>query len=276
MPTREASAETPHPPVAQLLTGWFRERHKYSAWRPKGTEDWLLICTIAGRGRFGFAGEEWIAGPGDLVLLRPGAPHDYGLEPTRRRWELLWTHFHPRPHWMDWLNWPEIAPGLMRLGIGDIKLRRRIERRFADAHARATTARRRRDDLAMNALEELLLWCDGANPNTQAGKTDPRVQAAMDHMCRHMAEPITLNSLAETSGLSVSRLAHLFRRQTGTTPQQFLESQRITRAKRLLELTTMSVKEIAREVGYDNPFYFSLRFKRTAGISPKNYRSTRR
>jgi AraC family transcriptional regulator of arabinose operon len=271
----EAHQETPHPPVAQIVTGWFRERHKYSAWRPKGTDDWLLICTLGGRGRFGFSGGEWIAEPGDLVLLRPGTPHDYGLEPTRRRWELLWAHFHPRPHWIDWLNWPEIAPGLMRLGINDEKLRSRIEQRFADAHERATTARRRRDDLAMNALEELLLWCDGINPNAQTSKTDARVQAAMDHMCRHVADPITLDSLADISGLSVSRLAHLFRQQAGTTPQQFLELQRITRAKQLLELTAMSVKEIAREVGYGNPFYFSLRFKRNAGVSPKGYRSRR-
>jgi AraC family transcriptional regulator, arabinose operon regulatory protein len=264
--------ETPHPKITQIVTGWFHERHKYSAWRPRGTDDWLLVCTLGGRGRFGFADGELIADPGDLVLLRPGTLHDYGLEPTRQRWDLLWTHFHPRPHWMDWLNWPAFAPGLMRLRLEDRTLRRRIEQRFAAAHALATTARSRREDLAMNALEELLLWCDGINPAAQSAKIDSRIQAVMDHICRNVSEKITLDTLADLAGLSVSRFAHLFRQQAGTTPQQFLELQRINRAKQLLELTAMSVKEISAEVGYENPFYFTLRFKRNTGKSPRTYR----
>jgi AraC-like DNA-binding protein len=48
--------------------------------------------------------------------------------------------------------------------------------------------------------------------------------------------------------------------------------QRINRARQLLELTAMSIKEIAAEVGYENPFYFSLRFKKQTGTSPRDYR----
>ena len=265
-------AETSSASVVQLITGWFRERQKYSNWRSRGTNDWLLIYTVGGKGRFGFVGGQIIAEPGDLVLLRPGTLHDYGVESTLRRWELIWAHFNPRPQWLDWLNWPEIAPGLMRLRIEGPVERARIKRRFADTHQLATTARRRREDLAMNALEELLLWVDDLNPKTQVGRVDPRVQLAMDEMCRNFNGEINLDSLAQTCGLSVSRLAHLFRLQTGTTPQRFLELQRINRAKQLLELTALSVKEIAREVGYENPLYFSLRFKRFARVSPRGYR----
>ena len=265
--------ETLHPHVAPLVAGWFRERHRYSAWRPGGTADWLLVLTLTGRGRFGFPGGEIISAAGDLVLLRPGTLHDYGLERKHRRWELLWAHFHPRPNWINWLNWPEVSPGLMLLRTGKRQERSRIQRRFADVVTLASSAGRRRDELAMNALEEVLLWCDAVNPTSQMTRIDPRVQAVMDHVCPNLAAPLSLDSMADACGLSVSRMAHLFRLHARTTPQQFLELQRINRARQLLELTAMSVKEISAEVGYQSPFYFSLRFKRHLGVSPRRFRS---
>jgi AraC family transcriptional regulator of arabinose operon len=40
----------------------------------------------------------------------------------------------------------------------------------------------------------------------------------------------------------------------------------------LLELSALSVKEVSREVGFDTPFYFTLRFKKFTGTSPREYR----
>ena len=101
---------------------------------------------------------------------------------------------------------------------------------------------------------------------------DPRVREALDYLCRHLDQSIPLDALAEHCGLSASRLAHLFREQVAMTPVQFLESQRMRRARQLLEVTGMSVAEVGYEVGYDNPFYFSLRFKKATGKSPRQYR----
>ena len=83
---------------------------------------------------------------------------------------------------------------------------------------------------------------------------------------------MTLDGLADMAELSVSRLAHLFREQVGMTPQQFLEQQRLERARQLLELSGRSIGDIAGDVGFDNPFYFTLRFKKLTGLSPRDYR----
>ena len=124
----------------------------------------------------------------------------------------------------------------------------------------------------MNALEKVLLTCDAVNPALQRGAIDSRVQTALDYICRNPAAHTTLSSMADAAGLSVSRLAHLFSQDVGMTPQQFVELQRINRARQLLELTAMSIKDIAAEVGYESPFYFSLRFKGQLGRSPREYR----
>lgn len=265
--------EERHPEVAQLVTGHFRETAGYETWRARGTTDWLLIATLGGGGRFGYAGGELTALPGDLVLFRPGTRHDYGVAPGHGSWELLWAHFHPRPDWSPWLIWPEEAAGLMRLTLPDPVLRHKVLDRFAEAHHLATGALRLRETFTMNALEALLLWCDTQNTLSEQAALDPRVRDAMTFLCAHLADPVGMSDLASACGLSVSRLAHLFRRQVGLTPQQYLEGQRLSRARQLLELTPRPIHAVAAEVGYENPFYFTLRFKRHTGLSPRDYRT---
>lgn len=266
---------TRHLQVNPIQTGYFRRGKGYYAWRPDGTPDWLLIYTISGRGRIGLSsGGEAIVQSGDALLIRPGTPHDYGVEPTRQRWELLWAHFHPRPAWHAWLAWPQVAPGMLRLGLSDAEIRRRVRARFADADRLCnSTALRHARTFAMNALEEALLWCDLQNP--QGSPMDGRVRAATEYLDRNLKQKMTINEVSEHCGLSASRLAHLFRAQVGYTPQQFLEVQRMNRAAQLLEMTSQSIKEIAAEVGFDNPFYFTLRFKKKTGLSPRAYRQRR-
>lgn len=273
--------ETPHLTIRRLATGHFRQGPGYSAFRSRGTDDFLLIYTIRGAGRFGYQVgaevREVLAEPGDVILLRPGTPHDYGVEPRLQRWELLWTHFHPRPEWHAWFDWPLVAPealGLMRLSLVN-PIRRRVRHALARMHRRAMSPLRLRETLAMNALEEALLWCEHANPRGDTD-LDPRIGDAMEYLCRHLAEKLQLDDIAAAVGLSVSRLSHLFREQAGTTPQRFLELQRLDRAKQLLELTQLPIHQVAAEVGFDNPFYFTLRFKRHTGESPRAYRARAR
>lgn len=271
-PTLGLRADTPRPTFLHLMTGHFREDADYATWRARGTDDWLLIGTLEGAGRFGHAGGQYVAQPGDLTLLRPGVPHDYGTAPNAERWELVWTHFHPRPHWHEWLDWPEAAPGLLRLTLPEGAMRERIIARLFDMHHLASGATRRREAWAMNALEEALLLCDACNPRSEQARIDPRVQAVMDHLCRNPAEPYEIERLSRIATLSPSRLAALFRKQMGLTPLQFLERQRIDRARQLLALTSRPIQAIALEVGFDNPFYFTLRFKRCVGCSPRDFR----
>ena len=91
-------------------------RNSFSRWRPHGTHDWLLMLTTGGRGRFGTRRGDLFAEPGDAVLIKPGMPHDYGLEDARRRWDIRWAHFVPRAEWLQLLEWPDQG-GVMRLRL---------------------------------------------------------------------------------------------------------------------------------------------------------------
>ena len=255
------------PSVLELITGHYHEGSGYRIVRRDGVGDWLLIATLSGKGRFGHAEGELVVEPGEWVLIRPGTPHDYGVEASLKQWELLWVHFQPRPHWLPWLNWPAVAPGLFKLTIDETTLER-----FRDVHRLFISDLRRSEAFAMNALEAVLLECDRQNPLAATSSYDERIRRAMDYLERNIARKTTLADIAGAVGLSSSRLAHLFREQTGQTPQQYLEGIRMQRASELLRRTGFSIKQIADAVGYDSQFYFSQRFKARTKQNPSAFR----
>jgi AraC family transcriptional regulator of arabinose operon len=267
--------DTPAPPPGPLVTGHFRKGPRFTTYREQGTNDWLLIYNQSGHGRYGHVGGDLVTHPGDIILLRPYTLHDYGTAGGYRHWEPLWAHFIPRPAWLEWLDWPEAAPGMLYLRLQGHELQARIARRLREVIRLNAGPSPLREPLALNALEEVLLWCELTNPRKAAGGLDPRISRALDYICANFADPLTVGRIAVQAGLSPSRFAHLFRQQTGETPQRYLELQRLNRARQLLEFTQEPIRAIARQVGFESPFYFTLRFKRHSGASPRMWRQRR-
>ena len=264
--------EAKHPEVNRMIGGLFREGPEYATWRTTGTDDFLLIHTIAGSGRVGTAAGDLVLTTGHAVLLRPGIRHDYGTAPGSASWELVFAHFHPRSDWMPLLDWPDGGGG-----VGLIRTDGDLHRRAAAALRRAAGVRFgspvRTELFGMNALEEALLWLDTQNPLTT--RTDERVLRVMEYVSTHLAEPLDVDRLAEVAHLSPSRLTHLFQEHVGISPRRYVERERMLLAGQLLDLTNRSVGSIAREVGCEDPLYFSQRFRRFAGLSPSAYRERR-
>ena len=268
--------EQPSPTVDQVLVGAFTADDRYGVWRSSGTGDWLLLNTMAGSGRIGVAGQpELITGPGDVVIIQPGVPHDYGTASAvegQPRWSLQFVHFHPRAEWLGWFDWPQPLPGVLRVHTaGDP--RRRVREALAAADTYGRSDLRQATMFAVNAVEAALLWCTTSNPT--AGQLDPRVLAAMETIASSLAQPLTVADLARRAGLSPSRFAHLFTEQAGLSPMRYLERQRMRLAEQLLDLTPRTITEIARTVGFEDPLYFSSRFRAYAGMAPSAYRKRR-
>ena len=260
------------PAVVPLHAGFFKGRSIRHTVRPSGTRDWLLIYTLRGSGLYRHASGEFQSAPGDITLFRPGAFQDYQCAPEAKQWDLLYAHFVPRAEWISWLNWPEQGSGLLMLGLKEPSLRNRILLRLRDMVRLSQSAHPRREELGLNALEEALLWCDSANPQRLSARLDPRIRKAMDHLSMHISEPFSEAGLARAASLSPSHLRHLFREQTGESPRRFQELQRLRRAMDLLAMSRLSIAEIANDLGFENPFYFTLRFKKHTGESPTAFR----
>jgi transcriptional regulator GlxA family with amidase domain len=83
---------------------------------------------------------------------------------------------------------------------------------------------------------------------------------------------LTLADIAERAAMSTRSLSRHFRRQTGTTPLEWLNRQRIRRAQQLLEQTSRPVEQIGELVGFASPTAFRESFRQIAGVSPRDYR----
>jgi AraC family transcriptional regulator of arabinose operon len=94
----------------------------------------------------------------------------------------------------------------------------------------------------------------------------------LDLLSRDLAGAHTVETLAAAVFLSPSRLAHLFKEQTGQTVTDALRQLRLRQAARLLRHSGRSVQEIAAEVGFHCSFHFSRRFRQAFGASPRLYR----
>jgi transcriptional regulator GlxA family with amidase domain len=91
---------------------------------------------------------------------------------------------------------------------------------------------------------------------------------------RHLDRPITLRELAGRQAMSMRTFSRRFRRETGTTPVQWLILQRIERARRLLEETDRTVDRIAGEVGFLTAVSLRQHFQARLGVTPSAYRAT--
>ena len=264
--------DTPAPTPGPLITGSYRQGPRFNTYRENGTHDWVLVYNLSGHAQFNHIKGNVSTGPGDMILLKPNTRHDYGTAKDQPFWEPLWAHFIPRPSCMEWLDWPEIAPRILLLHLNKYEQQDRIIKRFREMLRLNTTAYRQRETLAMNGMEEILLRCNLANPKSDTAHLDGRIRQSLDYICGHFTEPLTVGLIAEQAGLSPSRFAHLFRQQIRETPQRYLELQRLNRARQLLEFTQEPIRHIAQQVGFDNPFYFTLRFKQHHGTSPRLWR----
>ncbi|MCX6992782.1 MAG: arabinose operon transcriptional regulator AraC [Kiritimatiellaeota bacterium] len=244
----------------------------HHVYRPGGTDIWILEYTVSGRGWIRAGQSKFLVESGDFLLFKPAVLQDYGMDKDAGAWDHIWFCFAPWPHWYDWLAWPERAEGILHLPIRDTQARRQLLARMEDALKLSMGIYVRKRDFVMNIIEEILLTCDIWNPASRTASLDDRIRTALNYMCANSAKKITLADLGRVCSLSPSRLSHLFKRQMGETPMQYLEQRRIERAKDLLQMTSKTVAQVAYAIGFENPFYFSRVFKRRTGKSPRQIR----
>lgn len=87
--------------------------------------------------------------------------------------------------------------------------------------------------------------------------------------------PIKISKLAHELNITRNYLFMLFKKEYGVSPQEYLISYRIKKAKQFLEDTTtnLSIKEISTMVGIENPLYFSRLFSARVGMTPSEYKN---
>ncbi len=106
-----------------------------------------------------------------------------------------------------------------------------------------------------------------------AGSQEGRLVGELKaYIAKHYAEDIALEDLAELVQFSQPYLCTLFKKETGQTLIEYLTYYRITQAQELLRQRELRINDIARMVGYKNPSYFNMLFKKQTKMTPREMR----
>jgi len=98
------------------------------------------------------------------------------------------------------------------------------------------------------------------------------VWQACDHLLGNLAQTPSLDKIANTIGTNRNKLSQEFSDFFGKSVFAWLREQRFQEACRLLRETDQTIKQISEIVGYTDANYFSARFKRRFGLSPREFR----
>lgn len=229
-------------------------------------EGYTLHFILKGKGRF----DGVSLGKNDGFMVKKNHMAEYAPDPTDP-WTYCWINFDG-----------DIADELLRMvGFREnrstflLKENNRIRSLILDA----LTYDYEKTDVGMHLNAVLLeifsvLLANKPDPfsHTSYSVREKRVKTGLAFIREHYREKNCIERLAKEENVNMRYLSALFRQYSDRSPQAHLIRVRIEEGKRLLRTTSLSVSDIAEEVGYEDVLQFSKLFRKHTGVSPTAYR----
>jgi AraC-like DNA-binding protein len=205
---------------------------------------------------------------GNVLCLFPGVWHRYRPSPENG-WDEYWVSYsgdYPRRLVERGFFSPREA--ILNTGLDDAILH--AYHRLLE-HVRSEPVGCQQL-IAADAMTILAASLAAVRTQRQTGRTAAAVEKAKTIFEENVENTIDMRKLAASLHLSYAHFRHVFRQRTGLSPHQYHLQLRIRRAREMLHGTTLAVKQVARRLNFESPYYFSKLFKRKTGLSPSQWR----
>lgn len=123
-----------------------------------------------------------------------------------------------------------------------------------------------------NLLVSFLLHVIHAGEKASSRVYSERIAKIVRYIDENLFETLDLELLANKCNLSESRFKHLFKEETGMPPSEYITRKKVEKAQAMMEDPDFSVKDIAYDLGFSSPAYFSTVFRQYVGDSPTAYK----
>lgn len=229
-----------------------------------GREDYYLIYVERGELELLLNGNTYTAQSGATVIFPPHCPYKYTFDGNTSL-SYLWAHF----------TGSYTARFLDDCGFGTLpcifhsKPNIKITSSFGMLFDVFSTHQPLQKQKLACRLEDILLRIASELHDTNASRS---LTKSLGYIHTFYGKELRIPDLAQMESLSNSRYITVFKERMGMTPSEYVIDLRINVACDLLKNHTMSIKEVAACVGYDNPCFFSKIFKKKTGMSPKSYK----
>ena len=247
----------------------FRERTKEEA------KQYILIYCIEGSGWFEIEGVRQKVSPEHFFILPKGKAHAYGCS-TTNPWTIYWLHFDgdKAGFFSEGLDKPTPVTPQKNSRIEDrLQLFEEIFATLKNGYSKNNL------DYSISGLFHFLgslKFLGAYRESIFTNQTEDISADAIHFMRENIHKRLTLKEIADHVGFSPSHFSTLFQNKTGFSPLNYLSQLKIQQACHWLDFSDMKINQIAMTIGFDDPFYFSRVFTKTMGVSPTEYRSTKK
>ena len=166
-----------------------------------------------------------------------------------------------------------LTPGLGGVSFAHVASRagqRQVSDLFFELQAQRTHPEAWRHALCLNILERILILA--RSTGSEARPVDPRVWRVMQAIESNAPAVPSASALGAIAGLSVSRLAALFKAQMGVSVRGAANRVRLRLAQEALHDTAATLEQVAEQAGFESPYSFSNWFLKQTGLRPGQYR----
>lgn len=240
--------------------------------RPKGRKDYQLLYIAAGQVHFFINGQERVVTAGNIVVYLPGQPQEYVYYKDDKT-DVYWVHFTGSDveKIIDYYN-IRLSENIIYIGTSPD-----YQWLFGQIIQEMQLCRPRFEELISLLLRNIFILISRnlIGANRADNSLENEVELAMHYFRENYRSEVNVEDYALSRGMSASNFYRVFKQISGSTPLQFILKLRLSNAQNLLENSNLTIAEIASEVGYENPLYFSRLFHKHIGVSPSEYRKMR-
>ena len=245
--------------------------YHYREWQ-KGCPDNILIYCLRGKGwyelgkrRFEVGVNEYIIIPATKDYLRYGADE-------KDPWTIYWVHFSGRD--MDTFNRSfEIGrfdgPQPIIYNEKGLEIWHMMYHNLEIGYSKENLTN---TNMFLYSFIATFLYPD-RQMNEKKQDAKDLITDTILYMQRELHRQLTVDAMAQNKGLSTSHFSSLFRKATGMSPLDYFIHLKLQKACLLLYSSDTKVKEVAKVIGYEDPYYFSRLFKKYMKVSPDQYRA---
>lgn len=232
----------------------------------------LFQYTVSGTGILETEGVMHSIQKGQAILIDIPSDHCYYLPQSSDHWAFYFILFRPsviKPNWDQLAEKLGPAPSLP-VDSAPVQL---LQHAYQAAKQKQITNGFQASAVVYQFVMALQQYSCTAS-RTKINWPDPVRQAAaqIEKYYQHLH---SLNDIAQVAGLSKFHFTRLFHQATGYTPIEYLTKVRIEQAVSLLLHSSLSIEDIAREIGFSSSSYFIKVFRKWTGFSPGEFRSGR-
>ncbi len=231
-----------------------------------------LCLLLAGRCRFSFDHRGSVLETGDLVICPPQCPHAEAYRRPGEGYRLAWWSLSEAEPRLHVTRYARRGGFTMEHGMNLALLPGEARERLAALRRLAASPRRPSAEALREALLTLTLALYRRVLDGGAAQLDTRaelVRRAAAQVRAQAGRALTLAEVAREAQVSPNYLTALFRAETGTPLGRFILEERIVLAQRRLREPGATVKAVALDLAFADPFTFSRAFKRVTGRSPQ-------